>query len=91
MALKLKGIKIPQKMLRRSDRIVVRRDPGSDVIRIDLTQWLMKREIFENCLQEQLKKYRKPFRELTMQERRKQIDEMDMEIMCYCLVRDESE
>eukprot|EP00957_Ditylum_brightwellii_P161288 12280339-Ditylum_brightwellii.AAC.1 len=28
MALKLKGIKIPQKRLRRSDRIVVRRDPG---------------------------------------------------------------
>eukprot|EP00957_Ditylum_brightwellii_P120876 9219015-Ditylum_brightwellii.AAC.1 len=126
MALKLKGIKIPQKRLKRSDRIVIRRDPGledgyrgtrqlrreqqkwpiqltgktncvwiviqgSDVTRIDLTQWLGKREIFENCMQERLKKYRKSFRELTMWERRKRIDEMTMEIMCCCLVRDESE
>eukprot|EP00957_Ditylum_brightwellii_P090533 6894417-Ditylum_brightwellii.AAC.1 len=64
---------------------------GSDATIIDLTQWLGNRDTFENCMQEQLKKYRIPFRELTMWERRKQINEMAMEIMYCCLVRDESE
>eukprot|EP00957_Ditylum_brightwellii_P153775 11704901-Ditylum_brightwellii.AAC.1 len=77
MALKLKGIKMPQKRVRRSNRIVVRRDPGktkcvwvviqgSDATMIDLIQQLGKRDKFENHMQQRLKKYRKPFRELTM-------------------------
>eukprot|EP00957_Ditylum_brightwellii_P030322 2296566-Ditylum_brightwellii.AAC.1 len=34
-----------------------------------------------------LKKYKKTFRELTMCQRQKRVNEMAMEIMCCCLIK----
>eukprot|EP00957_Ditylum_brightwellii_P046791 3551145-Ditylum_brightwellii.AAC.1 len=45
--------------------------------------------MFQNDLDNQTKKYRKSFRELTMLERQKWVDGLVREVLCNCLDKDE--
>eukprot|EP00957_Ditylum_brightwellii_P070142 5328040-Ditylum_brightwellii.AAC.2 len=59
-----------------------------DVV-IDLKQCTGKKDTFEKNTRGRLKKYKKAFRELTMHQSWKRLNETAMEIMCCCWVRED--
>eukprot|EP00957_Ditylum_brightwellii_P173746 13228265-Ditylum_brightwellii.AAC.1 len=58
-----------------------------DVV-IDLKHRKGQKDTFEKRMRDRLKKYKKAFRELTMRQRQKRVNEVAMDTMCCCLVRD---
>eukprot|EP00957_Ditylum_brightwellii_P050835 3854782-Ditylum_brightwellii.AAC.1 len=86
--LKRERLKNPIRLSRKTRTVRVVFSRHQDML-IDMMQHVGQKDTFEKNMRDRLKKYKKAFRELTMRQRQKRINEMAMEVMCCCLVKED--